>query len=345
MKAVVKTAPGEANVELLERDAPRPGAAEVLIEVKAAGVCGSDLHIYHWDTKYAIRTPVTMGHEMSGIVAEVGPSVTDWKPGDRVTVEPCLHTCGTCRYCRIGALNLCAERKVMGYWFDGAFAGHVVAPAQKVHRLPPEVEFDEGALAEPLACSVHAVCGLTHVDMGDLVAVTGPGPIGLLCALLSKAAGARVMLVGRTKDLGRLRLAAGLGVDYCVNSETDDAVKLARELGHVHGADVVFECSGAPEAAGLGLEIVRKQGAYTQIGLFGGNVIVDLGAVAYKELRFTGSIAQKWGDWERTMELMRKRTIDLRAMVTDILPMSQWSEAFARAESQRGLKILLDPSR
>ncbi len=343
MKGLFKTAPGPGNLELRETEVPRPGPGQVLVEVKAAGICGSDLHIYHWDIAFAMKPPMIIGHEFSGVIAELGQGVEGWKPGDRVTAEPSAIICGECRYCRTGAYNLCASRRVMGYWVNGVFAEFVVVGAHRLHRLPESVGFAEGALTEPLACCVHAVHELTGVEVGDFVAVTGPGAIGLLCAQLARAEGAEVMMVGTGADRDRLAVARTLGIEHCVNLEETDPLEYAREHTEGYGADIVFECAGAAPAAALGIELARKQGRYTQVGLFGRPITLDFERIAYKELVVTGSLAQRYTAWKRTIRIMQLGKVDLGAVISHSFPLSRWKEAFDRFEAKSGLKILLDP--
>jgi L-iditol 2-dehydrogenase len=343
MKGLFKTAPGDGNMELRDTEVPKPGPGQVLVEVKAAGICGSVLHIYHWDIAFAMRPPMIVGHEFSGVIVENGPGVDGWKPGDRVTAEPSAIICGECRYCRTGAYNLCANRRVMGYWVNGVFAEYVVVGAHRLHRLPDRTSFEEGALTEPLACCVHAVHELTGVEVGDFVAVTGPGAIGLLCAQLAKAEGAEVMMIGTNADMDRLATAKSLGIDHCVNLEETDPLVYAQERTEGYGADVVFECAGAGPAAALGIELARKQGKYTQVGLFGKPITLNFERIAYKELVVTGSLSQRYTAWKRTIRIMELGRIDLRAVISDTFPLSRWKEAFDKFEAKKGLKILLDP--
>jgi L-iditol 2-dehydrogenase len=343
MQGLFKTAPGDRNMEIRNIPVPEPGSNQVLIEVKAAGICGSDLHIYHWDIGYAMRPPMIVGHECSGVIVETGKEVQDWKAGDRVTAEPSAIVCGTCRYCRTGAYNLCPERKVMGYWVNGVFAEYVVVDAIRLHKLPDSISFDEGALTEPLACCVHAVHELTGVEVGDIVVVTGPGAIGMLTAQLAKAEGAVVVMVGTSADEKRLQKAEELGVDAVLNLEKENPVEKILNITEGYGADIVFECAGAAPAAALGLELVRKQGKYTQVGLFGKPIMLDFEKIAYKELTVKGSLAQRWTAWKRTIKIMDQGKINLKAVISDKLPLSQWQEAFDRFEKKQGLKILLDP--
>jgi L-iditol 2-dehydrogenase len=248
VRGLVKFARGEGFVEVREVEELPPEPHQVKIEVKASGICGSDLHIYHDDINYAIRPPVVIGHEFSGIVVEMGTEVgDDIDIGDRVTAEPSGSICGKCRYCRSEYYNLCPERKVIGYWFNGSFARY--CNATFIHKLPDNVTFRAAAVTELLACAVHGVIEQTGVLAGDFVAVTGPGPLGILSALVAMAEGGVVMLSGISSDAHRLKLAEELGVHYTLNVEEYDGVQRVREMTGGYGADVVLECSGVPSAA------------------------------------------------------------------------------------------------
>jgi len=238
---------------------------------------------------------------------------------------------------------MCAQRRVLGYWLNGGFAEYVVVGAHRLHRLPDTVSFDEGALTEPLACCVHGVHELTGIEVGDLVVVLGPGAIGLICAQLAKAEGAQVMIVGTDADKERLAAAKALGIDYCVNLREQDPAALARELSDGDGADVVLECSGSEAAAELGLDIARRLGKYSQIGLFGKPITLDFERIAYKELRVTGSLSQRWTAWKRSLRIMEQGKVNLNAIISDKFPLTQWKAAFEKFEARKGLKILLDP--
>ena len=184
MKGLVKFARGDGFVELREVEDLPPAPDQVKIEVKACGICGSDLHIYHDEIKIPMRLPVVMGHEFSGVVIEKGKEVRgDIKIGDRVTAEPNVYTCGKCRYCLSEYYNLCSDRKVLGYWFNGGFGRY--SNATRVHKLPDRVSFIAGALTEPVAVCAHGVIEQTGISAGDFVAVTGPGPVGLIASLVA----------------------------------------------------------------------------------------------------------------------------------------------------------------
>lgn len=343
MKAVVKYAAGEGNVELRDVAEPVPGPKQVKVEVKAAGVCGSDLHIYHDEIAIPVHPPVIMGHEFAGVVVAVGEGVEGVQPGDRVTCETTAWFCGRCLACRAGHYNMCAQRKVVGYAVDGCFARYCLVHERQVHLLPEGVDFVAGALTEPLACCVHAVLELTSVTAGDLVVVAGPGSIGLLCMQIARAAGATVIIAGTTSDAERLALAKRLGASMAVDLTSQDLPQIVVGLTAGQGADIYFECSGAPAAARQGLTLTRRGGQYTQVGLFPGPFELPFDTIAYRELRVTGSLGQRSSSWRRGLALLGQGLVDTRSLVSHILPLDSWQEAFRLAESRQGLKIVLEP--
>jgi len=343
MKALFKTATGPGHMELREVPRPSPGPGQVVIEVQATGICGSDLHVRAWDIKIPMRPPMSTGHEFSGAIAELGEGVEGWQVGDRVTAEPSYSVCGHCRYCRTGAYNLCAERRVLGYWVDGAFAEYVRVPIERLHHLPDRISFREGAMLEPLACCVHGVLELTRIDPDELVVVSGPGAMGLLSMQVVKACGAHVVVIGTGIDGPRLEVARALGADHTINLAEENPHDRVMDLTDGMGADVVLECSGAPLAVDAGIDLARKQGRYTQIGLFGRPVTVDFERIAYKELQVTGSFAQRWTAWVRTLTLVERGTIQLAPLISDVLPLTAWEEGFGKLERKEGLKIILEP--
>ena len=339
----MKYAPGKGNVELRDVQEPSPGPDEVMIEVKAAGICGSDLHIYDWDIRLPIRTPVIIGHEFSGVIAEVGSSVTKWKPGDRVTSETSAYVCGECISCRTGNYNVCAEKRLIGYWFDGAFTKYCVVPSRLVHRLPDNVNFLSGALSEPLACCVNGVVEKTRIKPGDTVVIAGPGPIGLLSLQIAKSQGASVVVCGLSQDRKRLELAEKLGADLTINVEEEDPLKTVSKITDGAGSDVFIDCSGSPNAIRMGLQIVRRGGQYTQIGLTGREFNLDFDLIAYKEITVRGSLGQRWTSWRIGLKMLSKGLVKTEPLISDVLPLSRWERGFQRVRSKEGIKVILKP--
>ncbi|HZS88384.1 MAG TPA: zinc-binding dehydrogenase [Chloroflexota bacterium] len=340
MKAVVKTAPGDGNIEVREIDEPATPAGHVKIAVRAAGICGTDLHIYH--DEYRSWPPVVLGHEVAGEVAEVGDGVEGIAPGERVTTETYFSTCGVCRFCRTGRVNLCPRRRSIGSAVNGGFTSYLVVPARNVHRLPADVGFVAGALTEPLACVVHGALEQPKLTPGDVAVVAGPGTIGLLTMQAVKAAGAGVIVLGTDADGHRLQLARELGADHVFNVQRDDYRAAIAELTG-DGADIVYECSGAGPAAASLLELVRRGGQYAQIGLFGKPISWDLEQVCYKELTVTGSNASVPSAWKRALALLADGRVRTEPLVTSVRPLTEWREAFEAFERRDGLKTVLQP--
>ncbi len=342
MKAVVKTAKGPGNVAYIDfPDPPKPLPGEILVEVKATGICGTDLHILH-DT-FRNRPPVVLGHEFSGVVVETGEGVTEFQPGDRVTAEAPAHICGKCRYCRTGNYNHCIDRLGMGWGVNGSFAKYTVIEEKMAHKVPDNVSFKAGALIEPMACVAHCI-ELTGIEAHDVVVISGPGPIGLLMTQLVKAEGATVVVTGMEIDEPRLQAAAELGADHTVNVQKQDAGKFIRDLTGGYGADVVIECAGAQGSVNACMDYVRKMGKYTQMALFGGKKIeVDFDKLVTKEIRTVGVQSQRWTSWDRALKLLAAGKVDLEPLATHEFSLREWEKAFEVFENKTGLKVVMYP--
>ncbi len=343
MKAVVKYAEGKGKIELRDVPEPVPGENEVKIKVEAVGICGSDLHIYTWDIGIPTKVPFIIGHEFSGIVSEVGKNVKRFKGGERVTAENSHTVCGRCRYCMTGNYNLCKERKATGYAFNGAYASYCVVPEERVHLLPDNVDFITAALSDPSACAYHAVQELTGVDAGDIVLITGPGAMGLFSLQYVKANGGVAIVTGTSKDKKRLTLARELGADVTVDRSIDHLSEIVSEMTGGEGVDIALECSGSKEAAKDCLNLLRSQGKYTQIGIFGHPITFDMDKVLYGEIKLVGSFSQKWTAWKEAIKLFSEGKIVAKPLVTDILPLEKWEEGFKRCFDKMAIKVIFKP--
>ena len=343
MLALVKEKSGPGNVGLKEVAEPAVGAGQVAIRVKAAGVCGSDLHILRDDIRLNLRPPVVMGHEFSGVVEEVGGGVVGLTPGDAVVAETTFRSCGRCRHCRTGCYNLCPEKELIGYVHDGCFTELCVVPVERVHPLPEGLSFREAALCEPLACCVHAVLEQTCVRPGDVAVVAGVGTIGLLCAQVARACGAEVLVSGTDADAGRFEVAAELGFTRTVNVDREDVVAAVRSATDGDGAAVFLECSGATAAVAAGIELLRRGGRFCQVGLLGAPFQVDFVQNVYKELVVTGSLGSKWSSWRTALALAESGAVALGPLAGEPLPLAAWQDAFGRFGRKQGLKQLLAP--
>ncbi len=342
MQAIMKLAPGVGNVGLGEVPEPSAGPGQVKIRVKAAGLCGTDLHILK--DEFRSWPPVVLGHEVAGEIAALGDGVTGLDVGARVTTETYFTYCGVCRYCRAGQNNLCLNRRSIGSGVNGGFTNYVIVPSRNIHTLPETVNFEAGALTEPLACICHAVLTTPTIEPGDVAVIAGPGAIGLLTLQVVKAAGAKVVMLGTNRDTHRLKLAAELGADYCINVQNEDPQALVASLTEGgFGADVVYECSGAGPAAQQLLSLVRRKGRYIQIGLFGKTVAWDLDQLCFKEIVATGSNASIPASWNRAIALMAAGLVRTEPLITHRFPVTEWESAFGTFEEQTGIKALITP--
>ena len=328
MIALAKLAAGEGNVDLAERPERPPGPGEVVLDVAAAGVCGTDLHI--WLGEYDSVPPVTMGHEVCGTVAEVGEGVdASWR-GARVAVETFFSTCGECVYCRAGKLSVCERRRSIGTHVDGGFAPRLVLPARNLHRVPDALPDAAAALSEPLACVCNSLLDPPAVRPGDDVLVTGPGAIGLIAAQVARACGGRVTVRGTARDVARLALAGELGFETSAGGTPPEA-------------DVVVECSGAGPGIADALRAARRRGRVVQMGLRGADVTIPYDLICFHELTVTAGFASNPGSWRRAMALLEAGAVSLEPLVTDVVPLRDWRRAFDASRAGDGVKFVLDP--
>ena len=329
MRGVAKLAPGAGNVALAERPEPAPAAGHVVLEVVGAGICGTDLHIQ--DGHFASNPPVTMGHEVCGVVALLGDGVDDAWRGARVVTETYFYTCGECAFCRVGRINLCPQRQSIGSHVDGGFAPLVQVPVRNQHRIPDWLDGRAAAMAEPLACVCNCLADPPRVSDGDDVLVVGPGPIGLLAAQVARALGGRVHVRGTPRDVVRLAAARRLGFE---TSTTDD--------GPLE-ADVAVDCSGASAGIAFALESVRRGGRYVQVGVAGQPVTIPFDLVLFHELSVTSGFASTPASWRRALGLVEARQVELEPLLSEVVPLDEWERAFAATRAGAGIKYVLAP--
>ena len=341
MKALVKTIKGAGGV--VYQDMPDPGTPPpgmILVEVKTVGICGSDIHVFHGTFMHV--PPVIMGHEYVGVVVEVGAGVTRFKKGDKVSSEVATEYCGKCFFCRSGDIQQCIDRKGMGATRHGCFAHYALVQENVTHLLPDNVDYTLGALVEPVSTCSHCI-EQTGIEGKDTVVVAGPGPIGLINMQLAKAEGAFVIVTGTSVDEERLKLAKELGADLTINVQTEDGLKIIKDVTNGYGSDVFLECSGNARSIALGIEAVRCQGKYTQMGVIGSDVTINLDRLANKEIKLTGVKAGKYSSWERAINYVQRGKVNLKKIATHEFGLDKWEDAFKVFESKQGLKILMHP--
>jgi L-iditol 2-dehydrogenase len=335
MKALFKAAPRPGAVELREVERPRPRADEVVIDVAGASICGSDLHIVEWHpmAQWTVL-PVILGHEFAGTISEVGADVADYRPGDAVFVESVIW-CGTCPRCREGKTNVCDNRRLFGLHVPGGLAQSVAAPKRLLHRLPAGLPTEHAALAEPTTVALHAVL-LQPPKPGDLVLVTGPGPIGLLSGRIARAFGAHVLISGTPADAARrLPAARELGLE-----PLDPSRPLQESLPSE--VDLVLESSGAGAALDAALRAVKRGGGITLIGMPNGNVSLDLAQALRGEIALRSSYCGTWHDFDRALALIADGTVPAEVLLSDY-PLDKALQAIEDAAAQRVLKPLVRP--
>ncbi|MGY5875725.1 MAG: alcohol dehydrogenase catalytic domain-containing protein [Candidatus Thorarchaeota archaeon] len=338
----MKTARGPGNLELRDVDKPKPTKNQVLVEVTAAGLCGTDLHIKHDQTHYA--PPVILGHEYSGTVVAIGEDVKSIKVGDLVT-SPATAYCGQCHQCKTGHMNRCTaeDRRVLGVArANGAFAKYLVAPEYIIHKIPKGVTMEEAALAEPVACVVHGVLETTPITAGDTVVIQGPGTMGLLAIQVARAMGAsKVIITGVTADRSRLDVAKKLGANLAIDvQETSDVLDIVQSETDGLGADVVIEASGAGPARAQALEFVKVAGHVGLVGVQGKDTTLPLDRVLEKELTMTGFWGTLPSSWVATLRLLSSGLVDVKPLITHRIGLSEWERGFELMESQKAIKVL-----
>ncbi len=343
MKALMKIQRGEGHVELREVKEPVPASDEVLVEVKRAGVCGTDIHILHDEFPKA-KPPFILGHEFSGAIKALGKDVKGWKIGDRIVSETAAHSCGVCRYCLTGDTQLCPERKAYGYVYDGAFAKYMAIKSGLLHGIPEKVSDAEAALCEPLAVCTHGALERVQIETGEVVLVTGPGAVGLIMVQVVKSTGAKVILCGVDSDAPRLRVGMELGADRVVNIEKENLSSVVMEMTEGYGTDKTFECAGVSPAAVQSVCLTRKGGTIVQVGLFGRSVEFPFDEMTLKELTVIGTFAQKKSSWNKGLRLLGEGKVKTGPLVSGEYPLDQWQEAFEKSERRLGIKYLLFPT-
>lgn len=340
MLAIVKSKP-EVGIEVMEIPEPDIKKDQVMIEVKACGICGSDLHFYEWEPHARwINLPRVIGHEVAGTLYQVGEEVTGFEVGDRVVTET-WGGCGNCYYCRLGRFNHCMYQTRIGQHVDGGMAKYVVVPAISLYKIPEEVDFQEASVIEPLGVILHA---FERCDMkpGDDMAIIGPGPIGLLGVMLAKASGISTIIVsGLKEDSDRLEFAKNLGA-ITVNIGEENLEKKVLDLTDGKGVDVVMDVSGGEGTLSEAAKIAKVGGQIGLVGL-GPESVFDNNVIALKELSVHGSFRRQPSSWYRAIKLVASKIIDTKSVITHILPLERADDAFQALIRKEGIKAILLP--
>jgi L-iditol 2-dehydrogenase len=341
--AVVHFALQPGAVELREVAVPDIEEDEVLLEVGAVSVCGSDVH-QAWNTQsWPVQVPVVLGHEFGGTIARLGRGVRGFKEGDRVVSETAARICGECVLCRTGRYNLCPSRKGFGYGIDGAMARWVRVPARCLHHIPASLPFDLACLAEPHAVAYQAICVNSTIRPGDCVVIVGPGPIGLLCARMAALSGADPLIVaGLATDTARLEAAGRLGATRTVDLQSENLEEVVRGSSPL-GADLVCDASGASRPLEIALRLARPDGQITKVGWSPDALPVDINPLVQRNVRLQGSFSHNYPVWERVIHLLDRRVTLPETFVGLRAALDGWRDAFDAMHEGRVIKAVLLP--
>ena len=345
MKALVKFGNKPRQVEIREVPVPNIGHDDVLLKVKAAGICGWDIEMWRHTMANPVTVPVIMGHEFCGVIEEAGKNVAGFSCGNRVVSETAAVICGKCRQCREGNYHLCPDRKGFGYGVDGAFTDYVKVPARCLHLIPEGISFEHAALTEPACVAYQALAALSKIVPKTPVVIIGPGPVGLFCVQIAKAAGAKpVIVVGTSKDKVRFDAAVALGVDKIINvDEKKSAKQTLDELKD--NVPLVVDAAGNKHTLKMSLELVAAGGQITKIGWGPDPVNFSLDPLLRKAARLQGTFSHNRPTWDAVLQMMQKGQIKMEPMITRRIKIDDWQETFEAIERCEIVKavILFNP--
>ena len=329
------------SIKFIETDAPNiKNDNEVLIRVVITGICGSEIHAFHGKHPYRVP-PVISGHELAGIIEEVGNKVINFKIGDRVTVEP-HYGCGKCDDCLQGDYNVCIDKKVLGtpYW-QGSFGEYIVVPEQTIVKLPDNVSFEQGALIEPIAVGVHAV-RTVNTSLGDTVAILGAGPIGLGIYLAAKCAGATKIFITDASDFN-LEIARKVGCKYTINPLKESTVDIILKETNGLGVDKVFLGVGVESVLNDALRICKRKGAISEVALFGTQPKIESHYLQNREIKLQGSSMYTKKDFQISIDAISEGIFDTTLFVSKVMPIEEVEQAMEIVDkkTENVIKVLL----
>ncbi|WRS27356.1 zinc-dependent dehydrogenase [Oscillospiraceae bacterium MB08-C2-2] len=345
MRAVILSgpdqfAPGEIPI-------PVPKSGEILVQMQAAAICGTDIRILEGKKTKGVRYPSVIGHEICGVVSQVGEQVEGIAVGDRVAIANVI-PCGNCSSCLGGRENACLARQAIGYEFDGGFAEYVLIPEIAIKRgniikLPDDISFAEGALIEPLACCLRGMRN-AGVGFGHVVLIVGAGPIGLMHMQLAKAAGASLVMVSEPIE-SRRQKAAQLGADVIVNPLEEDLDAIVKEHTNGLGADVVVLAIGVPAVVNSCLKLCRRGGTVNLFAGFTGTgeSTIEANLIHYNEINVNGSTAYMRQDYHEAARMVAAHKINLAEIVTHTYKIEEFQSAYEVCKSSEGLKVIIQP--
>lgn len=340
MKAIVKTDVGPGHVEYAQVPDPRPKAGEVLVKMRAAGLCGADILLYDWTYrgKRPVVPPLILGHEGVGEIVELGSGVEGFAAGDRVAMQSILG-CGKCPSCQRGLTHLCGAWAHLGMTYDGLFADYLVVPAEACHRLPDAVSDEEGAFLEFISTVAHTD-EKAPFRLGETVVVVGPGPFGLLHLQGAKSAGAsRLIVTGLDRDSERLAIARRMGATDTVNAEREDPVQSVLDMTGGYGVDMVIEAGGTADSVAQALRMARPDGRVVLLGYASSAEIVPI-SIVRSDLTIFGVVASKRQHYQKALKWMEAGLVKAEPLITHRMTLDDFDEAVDLFRARRAIKVL-----
>ena len=337
--AVINYSSEAGSVDLREIERPSTGPDDVIVEVGAVGVCGSDIHQWHSSHSWPVNYPVVLGHEFGGRIIELGERVEGWSINEMIVSETAAIINSDSPMSRVGLYNLDKDRKGFGYGVNGAMTKFVKVPSRCLHRIPDGVPIENAALTEPCCVAYNAVINNASIKPGDRVLVLGPGPIGILCGIFAKMAGADTAIKGLVSDSSRLEVAQK---SYGLKALTEGADVWARDLDGL-GADVVVDAAGVSESLKMAIDLVRPNGTIVKVGWGPKPIDFSLDPVVQKNVRIQGSFSHNWPVWEKVLGLMGNGSLDVSALIGEKADLSQWKFAFEQMDKGKVVKSVLFP--
>lgn len=345
MKAVILSGPNNFACSKIKK--PVIGENDILVQVKSASICGTDIRILEGRKNKGVRYPSVIGHEISGIVSEIGKNINQFKVGDKVAIANVI-PCGHCQACLNGRENACQNRKAIGYEFDGGFAEYVFISqifieSGNVVKLPENISFEEGALIEPLACCIRGMKNAA-VGFNDVVLIIGAGPIGLMHLQLAKIAGAKKVIVSEPIEFRREK-ALKLGADYAIDPTKENLEKIVIEHSSSIGVDVIIMAIGVPSIVNSALKLIRKGGTVNLFAGFSGTgeSMIEVNTIHYNEITLNGSTAYKRKDYLESADMVINKRVNLKEIVTHRFNIDDFNKAYEVCKKGEGLKIIIEP--
>ena len=341
MKALVKVESGYGHFQILNRDVPKIKDDEVLLKVKSAGICGTDLKIY--DGSFECKIPVIPGHEFSGDIVEIGKDVQGLYKGQRATAEQHFLSCGKCPDCLTGHRQWCKNKRSPGYMLDGAFAEYIAVRQDLIHVLPDSLSYDDGALVEPMGIACYAVYDRLAVKPGETILILGCGPIAIMALQFLMNAGVKKVYVSGVNADEKMRFAVAkrYGASRIINVEKENLTETIYDETDGRGVDAAIDLSGAPSAILDGLKCLRKGGKFCAVGLTKNDLTLSWETLVKKCISIVYSYSSDYQSWETCLSLMQRGAVDVSEFKNNVYPLEEWEKAFEVAKNGDALKSIL----